>query len=514
MLLPIQQSHVRREGARYALILLTFINMLSFADRYVISSVKELIKEDLNLSDAETALPATGMVFVYMVFAVIFGWISDKQLMDRRVLLATAVIFWSISTSLAGVAKNIQELVLLRSLIGVGEAAYATIVPPMIADFFPIHERNVAFGIFYVALPVGGALGYAAGGILGSAYGWRTAFLACGFPGLFAALLIFGIKNPPRSENDVQNNVTNNQSTQSGAINQETNSIGDKLFPSDSTIWLKSENQLQVLLTEFNMIISNRYFMICVWGQTANCFGVGGLADWLSSFLIRFNNSSVSEAGLIVGASTVIGGLMGNIIGAKVAEHYQHKIRNAFFLVPALFTIPAAIFLFFAINIPNSKGLTYFLIFLAQICMWTYIAPTAAIITNVIPSELRGRACGLQIFIMHILGDVISPPIIGALSDSSGSLKDALQITWITILLAGVLWFYGYYVLKPMSMTTSESTHNQKVIPTTFSELLGCGSGSCWSCYCLRTKRKESNENLIETRNVILTDSDGIAENS
>ena len=52
----------RQEGARYAIIILTSINLLNYADRYVPASVKDLIKEDLNLTDVETSLPATGMV--------------------------------------------------------------------------------------------------------------------------------------------------------------------------------------------------------------------------------------------------------------------------------------------------------------------------------------------------------------------------------------------------------------------------------------------------------------------
>ena len=146
--LPRDSPNGRQEGARRALLILTAINLLNFADRYVPASVKELIKEDLDLTDTETALPTTGMVEVYMVSAVFFGVLNDRELVDRRVILAGGVAFWSLATALAGMSTNLTQLVLLRSLVGVGEAAYGTIAPPLISDFFPPAERNVAFGFF------------------------------------------------------------------------------------------------------------------------------------------------------------------------------------------------------------------------------------------------------------------------------------------------------------------------------------------------------------------------------
>ena len=138
--------NVRQYGANNALIVLSTINLLNYADRYVPSAVKELIIQDLNITDFESSLPSTAMVVVFMVFAVIFGTIADRQILDRRVLLCMAIMFWSAVTALAGLANDIVALVLIRSLVGIGEAAYGTIAPPMLTDFFPSHERNIVFG--------------------------------------------------------------------------------------------------------------------------------------------------------------------------------------------------------------------------------------------------------------------------------------------------------------------------------------------------------------------------------
>ncbi len=118
----------RQIGAGAGLIILSSINLLNFADRYVPSAVKQLIEDDLHLNDFQTALPVTGMIVVYMIFAVIFGILSDRELFDRRVLLFGAIISWSIATASAGLATNLTQLIVFRSLVGIGEAAYGNII--------------------------------------------------------------------------------------------------------------------------------------------------------------------------------------------------------------------------------------------------------------------------------------------------------------------------------------------------------------------------------------------------
>ena len=192
----------RQEGAKEALRLLFAINLLNYADRYVPAAVKEEIEGSLGLDDFESSLPNTGMVLVYMISAVAFGYLSDKEICDRRVILAGGILFWSFATALAGLSQNLFQLVLFRSLVGVGEAAYTTVAPPMIFDFYPMKDRQTAFGIYYLAIPVGAALGYVVGGVLASFFGWRWAFVACGIPGIIVACAILGINTPVRGIND------------------------------------------------------------------------------------------------------------------------------------------------------------------------------------------------------------------------------------------------------------------------------------------------------------------------
>jgi MFS transporter, Spinster family, sphingosine-1-phosphate transporter len=354
------------------------------------------------------------MVVVYMVFAVIFGVLADKELMDRRYILSIAVIFWSVFTALAGLANNIAQLVLLRSLVGVGEAAYGTIAPPMISDFYPESDRNVAYGIYYLAIPLGGALGYGIGAVLGGAYSWRVAFVAIGIPGILVGIAILSLNDPKRGIND--NNEHTNNTNEGSSSNSSTDSYGvpsddytdqDAMMrsvpPLNSTSDAKAapigeklgwKAEVKVLLDELKEILSNKHFMFALGGQTAGNFALGGLAEWFATYLLRFENADISTAGLIAGAATVVGGLAGNIIGAKVADYFQPKVKSAYFLIPALFTIPAAVFLLLAVNISNNLGAVTVLLFIAEIFTWTYLAPISALSINVMRPELRARSCG------------------------------------------------------------------------------------------------------------------------
>lgn len=472
----------RQPGARYALGIFTLINFLNFADRYVPSAVKTLIQDDLHLTDTETSLPTTGMVIVYMFFSVFFGWIHDKEIFDRRLMLALAIALWSAATALAGLSKSLASLVALRSLIGIGEAAYGTIVPAMLSDYYPSKDRNVMYGIFYLAIPLGGALGFGIGAIIGGLYGWRVAFYVVGIPGILVAISVLTVNDPARGINDNLANVQvkKTNSDQEDQLDNEPLSIESaKKSESDAT-YLNPTDQsqrhmnsswkegLRLAYKETWEICTNPHYFCCVMGLSASNFALGGLADWYPTFLLRYApGATIENSGLIVGAATIIGGIGGNILGAKVSAYYAaKKYKSAYFLVTSAFTIPAAVLFLVAINYTQNFGFMVFVLFLAEICVWTQLAPLSAVSINVIPPHLRARSMGILIFAQHVIGDIISPPIIGTLSDKTHSLQTALQCTWIAILVSGGWWFIGYYFLSPLediSFDVESNAHSNAV---------------------------------------------------
>lgn len=440
--LPPNQPHQRQEGARFALLALSALNLLNYADRYVPSAVKPLFKEELGLTAMETALPASAMVIVYMSCAPLFGLLGDANYVDRRKLLAAAVVLWSLATGLAARAENLWQLVLFRSLVGVGEAAYTTLCGPFVADFYPPNERNMAFTIFGLSAPLGGALGYCIGALVGSVYGWRAAFWACGVPGIVAAIAVLMCNDPPRGINDIPVELLKLGNLDSLDISnlqpQETNN-GER------------QSKICQLFRDVWTILSDPRWALATAGLVANSFALGGFADWSASFLYSYQELSMGLAGTMVSGATLIGGLVGILLGAKAADAGLSRFTgNSYFLVPAACTLPGAVFLLSVLNLPKGQDILVGLcLVLGLISFFTFVAPISTVSINTIPKQLRSKSSGLQILMTHVLGDVISPPIVGAMTDATGSLRASMQILWVAVLLSGLFWSLGYFFTRP-----------------------------------------------------------------
>lgn len=393
-------------GATFALVVLTAMNLLNYVDRWVPSAVKSLFKEDLQLTDAETSWPLTAFIFVYMIASPIFGALAETK--NRRVLIAIGVAAWSIATAAAGLSVGFWSLMVTRALVGVGEAAYATLAPSLLADFFPPEKRNKAFTIFYVAIPVGSALGFAIGGALGAAHGWRTAFYAVGLPGLAIAALALLMKDPVR-----------------GAF--------DDAPPR------------QVSFPEaIRLLLKNPVYLVTVAGYTLVTFATGGIGDWFAEFLHRVRGMELEKATLAIGASAIIGGLLGTSLGGVVADRLVGVTRQPYLAVSGVFMVPATLLVCLALFVFQDPTWVIASVIAAQVFVWAYNAPVNALLVNSVEPSLRARAFGISILCIHALGDAVSPPIIGSISDRTGSLIGALVIVPVTLAIGGLIWIVGW----------------------------------------------------------------------
>ena len=178
-------------SANAGLAILAFINLFSYLDRFVVAGVLESLKHsDLGLSDTNLGSLMTGFLIVYTLLAPVFGALGDRR--SRPRLIAIGVACWSFATALSGFAVNFLTLFVARAAVGVGEAAYVTIAPSLLSDYFPVRQRGRVMAIFFCAIPVGSALGYVVGGLVDKHYGWRAAFFVAGVPGLLLAALCLG----------------------------------------------------------------------------------------------------------------------------------------------------------------------------------------------------------------------------------------------------------------------------------------------------------------------------------
>src|SRR6202789_2236863 len=184
----------------WILFILSGLNLFNYLDRFVLSAVLTPLQKDLGINDGQAGRLVTAFMIGYFVTSPVFGWLGDRW--SRKWLIAAGIFVWSLGTILTGFAATFAFMVGFRVLVGLGEASYATISPSLISDSYAPAKRNNALTIFYVAIPVGAALGSIIGGFIFKHWGWRHAFIWAGAPGLLLALVLLPFAEVKRAHAD------------------------------------------------------------------------------------------------------------------------------------------------------------------------------------------------------------------------------------------------------------------------------------------------------------------------
>jgi MFS transporter, Spinster family, sphingosine-1-phosphate transporter len=408
-----QTAPISQPYRRYALGLLLAVNLLNYIDRQVLFAVFPLIKIDLQLSDTALGFLGSAFMLSYMLLAPLFGWLGDSW--SRVKLAAGGLVVWSLATALAGFAPGYRTLLAARATVGVGEASFGTVSPGLIADFFPKERRGEILSWFYVAIPVGSALGYLLGGVLGQRFGWHAAFLMVGAPGLLLAIPIALLRTPPRG--------------------------GDEAA---------SGPPKEKVPGGYRAFFQNRSFVCNTLAMASMTFAVGGLAQWIPSFLYRFHSMDVAKGNTLFGAITVLAGILGTLAGGWLGDRWQKKSGTGYLHVSGWGFLIGTPFAAWAILAPGLISCMS-AIFVAEFFLFLNTGPLNTVIINVTPPAVRAMAFAVNIFFIHALGDAFSPSILGWLSDQWG-LRNALLITPLAMALAGLLCFVcGRFVVQDMA---------------------------------------------------------------
>lgn len=400
-------SPATRRAARYALAILTLINLFNYLDRWVVASVVESIKKsELHLSDTELGLVGTGFIIVYTLTSPLFGALGDRR--KRPPLIALGVAVWSVATSLAGFARGFLSLFIARSGVGVGEAAYGTIAPALLADSFPIERRGRVLSVFFAAIPIGSAAGYILGGLVDQHFGWRAAFWIAGAPGLLLALMVLLVKDPPRGMHDP---------TATGAT--------------APVHWTDAYRDL----------FRNRPFILAALGYGAYTFALGGLGFWMPAFLERVRGMPRHEATVTFGVIALVTGFVGTFAGGWLGDFFLTRSKQSYLWVSGVATLLAAPATFIAVSNPNRAAYLP-AIAIAEVLIFMCTGPVNSAIINVVKPGERATAVGLSVLVMHVVGDIPSPPLIGLVSDHT-SLEKAFMLVPLAIVISGCIWMYA-----------------------------------------------------------------------
>src|ERR1700677_1194136 len=263
------------------LVLLIGLNLLNYIDRYILPGEVTLIQREFHSTDQQMGALTTALFVVYMLAAPLTGWLGDH--FDRKPLIIGGAVLWSLATLGTAWVHSYWALFIRHAVVGVGEATFGIFAPAVLADFYPERDRNRILSIFYLAIPVGAALGYLAGGEMGSLWGWRAPFFVCAIPGLaIAALYGWWGAEPKRGASD-HVRATADRSTVVG-------------------------------------LFRNPAFLTATFGLATLTFAMGGISAWMPTFLHRSARISVAKAGLAMGAITVVDVLVGTRVGGWIAQ--------------------------------------------------------------------------------------------------------------------------------------------------------------------------------------------------
>jgi MFS family permease len=420
----------RKLYPKTALALLTALNLLNYIDRSVLFAVQDLIKAEFHRSDAAFGFLTSVFFIFYMCAAPFMGPLSVR--FSRKAVIITGALIWSFATLLTAVTKNFDELLVRHTLVGIGEASFVILSPTFVADMFPEDKRGRVMGVFYLAIPVGTALGYFLGGLLGEKYGWRVPFYIGAAPGVFLALLLFLIPEPPLGQFD--------------APEQES----ERELGSHGSLLTKTLDYLRAAKN----LIHNPAFLTATLGMATMTFALGGLQVWMPTFLHRAHGYSLEDATIIFGTSTLFNGLVASLAGGWISDWLLKRTKAAHYLVSAVslgMGIPAMCVALFASGKPMVVG-----IFVAEFLLLLNTGPLNAAVINSVGPHVRALALAVNIFIFHLLGDVPSAYLIGLLSD-----KYSLQIAFIgpviAIALSSAILFYGMKFAPPVTSRSSPS---------------------------------------------------------
>ncbi len=403
-----QPLQPRIHPALVTFLLLLALNLLNYIDRYILPGEVSLIQREFRASDQQMGALTTALFVTYMIVAPLTGWLGDR--FSRKPLIILGATLWSLATLATAWVHDYTTLYVRHALVGIGEATFVIYAPTVLADFYSERERNRILSYFYIAIPVGAALGYLAGGQMGSLWGWRAPFTICAIPGLVVAGLYLWLGREPQRGSSDHLKVTANRST-------------------------------------FFGLFRNAPFLTATFGLAMLTFAMGGISSWVPEFLRRFAGYSVRGASQVVGAATVVDGIAGTLIGGLIAQRWLRTNHRALYLLSfwsVILTLPFGALIFFG---PKSWSVPA--LFAAEFFLFLNTGPLNTAIVNSVSAQVRATAVGLNLFIIHCFGDTFSPQIIGAISDRT-NLSIGLGSTLIFLVLSAIILLVGVRVAPPI----------------------------------------------------------------
>lgn len=385
---------------RTALLALTALNLLNYIDRSVLFAVQPLVQAEFHCSNRELGILNSAFLAFYMIAAPFTGPLADRY--SRKLIICLGALFWSGLTLLTAVTHNYTELLIRHTLVGVGEATFVTIAPTFIADLFAEDRRGRILGVFYLAIPVGTAMGYLLGGHFGASHGWRFPFYVAAIPGFVMGIAVLFLREPERGQFDSVEETPERASV-----------LG---------------------------LARNPAFLTVTLGMSAMTFALGGIQQWMPTFLYRARGYSLEAANLTFGLIVVVDGVLASLAGGWLGDKLLPRTKGSYYLVSAASMALGVPFMIVALFVKGPAMVPA--IGVAAFFLLLNTSPLNAALINSVGAHIRATAIAVNIFIFHLLGDVPSPTLMGYVADRY-SLQAAFIPAVIAMAVSSAILFYG-----------------------------------------------------------------------
>ncbi len=397
----------------YVLLILTGVYTFNFLDRQLLVILQESIKAELGISDTQLGL-LTGLAFAlfYVTLGIPIARIADKG--NRRNIVVISLAIWSSMTAISGFVTSYWQLLLARIGVGVGEAGGSPPSHSIISDYFPPQRRATALSVYSMGIYIGVLLGYMLGGWLDQSFGWRTAFLALGIPGiLYAFLLLFTVKEPPKGHSDPE---------------------------------VLKEKEETSFWEVIKILAKKKSFVFLAFACGMHTFGTYGVGNFFAPFLARVHEMSIAEIGFWLGIAAGLSGIIGTFLGGYLADRLGQRDLRWYLWIPVLaglLTIGPSLISFFSGN----TSIVLITHAMASLLTAVYLAPCLAVTHNLVDAKKRALSSAILFLVLNAIGLGFGPVCIGALSDyfssafGGASLRYAFCSTVLTGL-ASIILFY------------------------------------------------------------------------
>ena len=388
-----------RSSARAALVLFTALNFLNYVDRYILPAVQIPLEREIPMTNEQFGWLTSSFFIFYALAALPIGMLADRY--PRRVIIAAGGLIWSGATMLTAFTYDYRSLFIRHLIVGIGEASFATIAPAFLSDLYEDEKRARVLGIFNTALVVGMAVGTILGSKLSATHGWRFPFYIGAAPGFVVSLLIFFIPEPPRGAKDESSSAKR------------------------SHIW---------------GLFRNPAFMTACLGMAMLTFCESGMQVFVIKYLVTMRNVTLETAGSVFGGMSLFNGIVAVLIGGWIGDRMLRKRANVHYLLSSLamgLAIPTML-----LTIYGPRATLWPAMFVTEFVLFLNTGPLNAAIVNAVPAQIRATALAVNIFMIHMLGDVPAPELMGKIADKT-NMATAFSAAIVACALSSLILAYG-----------------------------------------------------------------------